>query len=505
MHTFRQSLADFTPAEAMLARAGRIDLHDLAPSFFRFGAEYVEKGRPARIVHGLGEEAPRHALDVEVFDSDQLVGIDQLPRDLVAEVAPLAGNVFVGALETEHGLAAAARPLAASGNAALDASQLGLSAPEPARVGNHLAGAEGRKVFKAHIDTDSRSEFGQQFSFVRHGETNVPATGAAADRDGPDLADELPMPLDLEFADALDIQLAVITDLAAVTVGRERVGVEAVTRLEAREARFLPRFESSEERLERLVEAAQHILAGAEIGRATGAGSTHVFQVSSLIVVVERHAAALVCKTPLLKSGVVEMPGLIDLTIEGLYLSARGVEPELVGFAHLLGPCLLIGDVAFHGCFGNMPDTADIVRPAPKRWHAGAKVAEILTQGTGRKPLELVGNMRWGQRRISLNKEVNVVGHDFKRPNLRVQLVGLFTQERSESVGNCTDQHWQAVFGTPHQVVLERKDCPLVLSVALIDHADNDTQSLSTYQSVNKSAASVGIEPTTTASYPPAA
>ena len=66
-------------------------------------------------------------------------------------------------------------------------------------------------MFKAHIDTDSRSEFGQRFSFVRHGETNVPATGAAADRDGLDLADELPMPLDLEFADALDIQLAVIT------------------------------------------------------------------------------------------------------------------------------------------------------------------------------------------------------------------------------------------------------------------------------------------------------
>ena len=143
MHTFRQSLPDFTPAQATLARAGRVDLYDPAPSLFRFGAEYAQKGRPACIVHGLGEKAPRHALDVEVFDNDQLVGVDQLPCDLVAEVAPLVGNVFVGALETEHGLTATPRPLAASGNAALGTSQSCLPASEPARIGNEVSRAEG--------------------------------------------------------------------------------------------------------------------------------------------------------------------------------------------------------------------------------------------------------------------------------------------------------------------------------------------------------------------------
>ena len=90
--------------------------------------------------------------------------------------------------------------------------------------------------------------------------------------------------------------------------------------------------------------------------------------------------------------------------------------------------------------------------------------------------------MRWRQRRIGLDEQVNVIGHDFKRPDLRVQLVGFFMQEHSEPVGNCADQDWQAVFGTPHQVVLERKDRPLILPIAFINHADNDTQSLSTYQ-----------------------
>ena len=243
MHTFRQSLADFTPAEAMLARAGRVDLHDPASSLFRFGAEYAQKGRPACIVHGLGEKAPRHALDVEVLDGNQLVGIGQLPRDLVAEVAPLAGNVFMDALETEHGLAAAARPLAASGNAALGAAQLRLPAPEPARIGNHLAATERREVFQANIDTDFRSEFRQGFGLAFNAEAYVPAASAAAERHGLDLAAELSMPLDLEFSDSLNVELAVITDFAAITIGRERVGVEAVTRLEARETGLVAAFD----------------------------------------------------------------------------------------------------------------------------------------------------------------------------------------------------------------------------------------------------------------------
>ena len=160
MHTLRQSLADFTPAEAILARAGRIDLHDLTPSLFRFGTEYVEKGRPACIMHGLGEKVPRHALDVQLFDGDQLVGIDQSPREFVVEVAPLVSDVFMDALKAEDGLAAASRSFAAPGHPALDASQLRLPASEPARIGNHLASAESREVFKAHVDADLGIECG---------------------------------------------------------------------------------------------------------------------------------------------------------------------------------------------------------------------------------------------------------------------------------------------------------------------------------------------------------
>ena len=120
-------------------------------------------------------------------------------------------------------------------------------------------------------------------------------------------------------------------DLATVAVGRKRVGIESVTGLEARKAGLVAAFDSAEECLERFVETAQNVLTGTEIGKATGAGSTHVFQVASLIVIVERHASELVGKAPLLKGGVIEMPGLTELIVQSLYLLAHGVEPELVG------------------------------------------------------------------------------------------------------------------------------------------------------------------------------
>jgi hypothetical protein len=361
-------------------------------------------------------------------------------------------------------------------------------------------------VFQANIDTDFRSEFRQGFGLAFNAEAYVPAASAAAERHGLDLAAELSMPLDLEFSDSLNVELAVITDLAAITIGRERVGESKRSRdLKRGKPGLSPHLILRKNALNALSRRRRTSWQALKLARQPAPGSTHVFQVGSLIVVVERHAAALVGKAPLLKRGVVEMPSLIELVVQRLRLVTRGVEPELVGFAHLLGPRLLVGNVAFHGGFGYMPDTADVVRTAPKCWHAAAKMTEFPAQSAGREPLELVGDMRWGQRRIGLNEEVNVVGHDFKRPNLGVQLARLFTQERGEPVGNCAGQDWQAVFGTPHQVIPERKDRPLGLPVALIDHAGNDTQSLSETQTDNNGAAPVGIELTTTASYPPAA
>ena len=135
MHPDRQRLADFQAAQAMLARPGRVHLHHSPSSLCRFDGEFSQEGTPCRIVHLLGEHALGHAADVQLFDGNELVAVNDLTRELVHEISPLIGDMLVNALQLPHGLAAADRPLYAARHLALCPPQTLLSAPVPARVG----------------------------------------------------------------------------------------------------------------------------------------------------------------------------------------------------------------------------------------------------------------------------------------------------------------------------------------------------------------------------------
>ena len=58
-------------------------------------------------MHLFGKHASGHAANVEVFDGDELVGIDDSAGELVREVSPLIGDALVDALKLADGLASA--------------------------------------------------------------------------------------------------------------------------------------------------------------------------------------------------------------------------------------------------------------------------------------------------------------------------------------------------------------------------------------------------------------
>ena len=117
--------------------------------------------------------------------------------------------------------------------------------------------------------------------------------------DGLDLAFDLPVPLDADFADPLQVELAIAPDAAAVTVGGESERVVAVPGLEARESRLASGLEPSEEGLERLVEAPEDVLAGAVVGGCLGAGLAQVLEVACLVEVAQRGPLAFPCDAAL--------------------------------------------------------------------------------------------------------------------------------------------------------------------------------------------------------------
>ena len=163
----------------------------------------------------LGKHALGHAADVELFDGNKLVAVNDLARKLMHDISALIGNVLVDALELPHGLAAAVRPLDAACHLALRPPQTLLSAPVPARIGYQFSRAERGEVFQTDVNTDILSHRRHRLGVVFDAEADVPSA-AAAHGDGLDLAFDLPMPLDADFADALQVELAVFADAAAV-------------------------------------------------------------------------------------------------------------------------------------------------------------------------------------------------------------------------------------------------------------------------------------------------
>ena len=117
-------------------------------------------------------------------------------------------------------------------------------------------------MIQAHVDADLPFHSWQRLAVVFDAEADMPAPAAAAHGHALDLASDLAVPLDTEFTDALQVELAVSADAAAVAIGRKREGVIAIPRLETREARLAAALDAAKERLERLVESPQDVLAG---------------------------------------------------------------------------------------------------------------------------------------------------------------------------------------------------------------------------------------------------
>src|SRR5207253_4343450 len=89
MPTLAQGLGYACPTETSLRRATRINLHDYPASFFRFAEQFVDEGRPSGIIDGLGEHSRCQAFDIQIFDGNQAVLINQRPRYLMVEISAL--------------------------------------------------------------------------------------------------------------------------------------------------------------------------------------------------------------------------------------------------------------------------------------------------------------------------------------------------------------------------------------------------------------------------------
>ena len=72
-----------------LGRTGRVHPHDSSTGAFSLIGELGEERCPTSIVDGAGQHRRCQSLDVQVFDGNQSIAIDDAPSRLVVEVGAL--------------------------------------------------------------------------------------------------------------------------------------------------------------------------------------------------------------------------------------------------------------------------------------------------------------------------------------------------------------------------------------------------------------------------------
>lgn len=482
--TLAKRLGDRRATRAGLRRATRVDSQHHTTSFFRFVAQDLQEAAPCGVRYGLGQHAASHALDIQVFDKDHAVAIHQRASRLVVEVAACIANSRMRPLQQLHGFASAFRSTFAPGHTALSNPQFDLRLAVGARVIDHGSITEDGETRQPDINADVIVDRGIRRGDGLHTEADIPASGFALDGDGLDASGNRTMQLDFHFPNALNVELAVVSEPDAIAVARKRDAVVARTRLEAGIPWRLAPLDTPKERLEGLVHTAQDILRAREIGQATGIFSANVFELVRLVVVGQRYASLPVGIATLLQCGVVEATRLAQLSTESLLLIASRIQAIFKRLAHL--PGFLLFDIPLDRGFRHRTHRADEIRPAPHRRHPAAKMRKFLSQDARGMTFNLMRQLRWAPGRTRLDEQVHVIRHHFTCVDFRTQLMRLLGDQFKQPSPDLFSQDRQPIFWAPHKVILQAEDRARIAFISCIFHAEEYTDMLYECQEDNR-------------------
>jgi len=191
-----------------------------------------------------------HAVDLQVFDTDDPVRVDDLVAFLVGEILPPPSNPLMHTGYSLTVFAAFWCPFGKPGMLALDFGKGLFFFPKEAGVVDFFTGREGSERLESHINAHLFGAFWQAFRFALHREADVPlARGRAMDSTRFHLATGGAMVDHLDATNLGEAHPIIVRDTEPALRKRETVITSPA--LKAWEPRVgSPLFAAAEERLE---------------------------------------------------------------------------------------------------------------------------------------------------------------------------------------------------------------------------------------------------------------
>lgn len=341
MYSRGERLADFCPTQTCLRCATGGDFHEHAPGALSLVREHEKKVRPSSIANRLGEVViSHHAFDVQIFDRNQAVLINDLARLFVMKVAALIADMIVETLKQKSRLTPAVGSFLSSRYAPLQSAQLRVSGSEPARVFDSGTVAQRGERGQAYVNPGHVGLKRQGFWFAFDGEDGKPAARFALHRERLDLPVERAMQRNADPSNLGKPQL--IPNKNAANLPKSDA-VVSPRGSEARIAWIAAHLYTIKERLECEINALQNVLKrpAIDVGD-VGPNRSNLFQLVILIEPSQVFTLIFPCVTPFLKCGIVKLGANAEMRFQRAHLFSGWVNPVAKGSMH---ECLILSRI----------------------------------------------------------------------------------------------------------------------------------------------------------------
>lgn len=329
-----QGLAHFCTAQARLRRPRWIDFYQYASGTFSLVREHEKESRPSSVVNTLGEHSARQSLDVQIFDRNKAVSVNQFARFLVMKVPTLIADVIVESLEQQHCFTSPIRSPVSPRYAPLQTPELSLSGSEPTRIFNRASIAERGKAAEPNVDPDHVWTKHHRCWLILNRKQCEPSPGLAFHGEGFDSTLQWSVSRDFNRSDFRESQPVSVQCLSDQAEGHAVVTAHG---FESWETRLRATSDSAEETAKRIPNPAQSILKHGGINRLDIRSiCSDVFQLQVLIEPGDRLALELPRVPSFLKRGVIKLATNSKLFVQDLLLAFCGVDPVAEGLDHAL-------------------------------------------------------------------------------------------------------------------------------------------------------------------------
>lgn len=316
-----------------LTRSARVDFNQLSTSIFSFVRKHNKEHSPRYIVHGFGEHSPCHSLNVQVFYTYYIIGLDNFSSYFMQKIITLVPDCFVLFCQQPNSLFSIGATLLFPGNTTMKNPEPILTSFVIPVVVNKSAVRGNCKTLQANIYSNRLVDYRKRIRLNLTGKQSVvfPVFSGNAHRFDPALHQS--MQANPNFTDSLKVNPG-SDQLASISIRNISDRAVLCGSLKSWKTSPFPAFNPVKKCLICPICLPKHMLTGREVCKLTNTIGSNLLQLRCLHVIIDVFFGGLICPHPMFQCSIIQTPGFGQLICNRLNLAICRIQSVFKRFYH---------------------------------------------------------------------------------------------------------------------------------------------------------------------------